>query len=120
VAINFDPSKPLDIELSFDSPQVVTYKLWQKLPGGVFTLVAQGTDKEDVQVTSHRHQLASLPPGTKIKYRLTFAGNAKTPIKAQVAFSQAAMFLRNAVFPESGSTDEQGVAVRSQEHTFDA
>jgi hypothetical protein len=120
VAIRFDPSKPLNIELSFDSPQVVSYNLWHRPPGGVFTLFAHGTDEEGVEVTSHRHQLTGLPPGTTIKYRLVFAGNAKTPIKAQVTFSQNNVVLSNGVASEEGSTDEQGVAVRSKEHTFNA
>ena len=120
MAIRFDPSKPLNVELSFDSPQGVSYNLWQKPPGGAFTLIAHGTDEEGVQVTLHSHQLASLPTGTTIKYRLVFAGNPKTPIKAQVTFSQNNVVLSNGVASEEGSTDEQGVAVRSQEHTFNA
>ena len=118
--INYDPAKPLQIEVSLDSPQTVSYNLWQKPPGGSWVLFAHGTDEEGVRVTTHRHQLDAVVSGTSVKYRLIFAGNPNTAIKAEVSFGQNNVVLTGGLCSELGMTDEDGVAVRSQELTFGA
>lgn len=119
MAINFDPSRPIDITLSFDSPQAIAYNLWHKPANGAFILFARGVDEESVQFTSHQHQLPPVPPGTTVKYRMIFAGNPSTPIKGAVVFSQDGVQLSGGTHAETGSTDGDGVAVRSKEVTFD-
>lgn len=118
--IKFDPAKPLEIEVSLASPQAVSYHLWQKPPGGSWVVFAQGTDDEGGNLTTHRHILGPVVSGTVVKYRLIFAGNPHTAIKAQISARQNNAVLAGGVFPEVGSTDDDGVAVRTKELTFSA
>ncbi len=112
-------AKPVDVEISLDSPQAVSYVLWQKPPGGSWTPFARGTDEEDVHATAHRYRLGPVPAGTAVRYRMIFAGNPDTPIKASVAFSQDGDTLTGGRFEERGRTDEDGVALRSREVELD-
>jgi hypothetical protein len=116
--IRFDPAVPLDIEVSFDSPQVAACVLWQRPPGGEWQLFAKLTDEESVALTAHRYRLTDVADGTGLRYRFLFIGNANTAIEAHVRLAQDGRTLRHGHVEIGGSTDEDGVAVRRGEVTL--
>ena len=120
-SVRFEPSVPIEIELAFDSPQAVSYALFKRPAGGTtYTTFASGTDEEGIEVSGHHHRVGPVPAGTTIKYRLIFGGNPGSPIKAEIVFRQNGMALVDATYSERGACDQDGVAVRSREITFNA
>lgn len=117
--IKFDPAVPVDVVLSFNSPQVVSYRLWRRPKDGSWTEVAHGTDSESVAVNSHQHQL-TIAESDHVKYRLLFEGNANTDVAAQIRFQQNGSVLSGGLIHETGKTDVDGVLVRSREVGFES
>jgi hypothetical protein len=118
LVVGFDPAKPVVIQLSFDSPQVVNYRLSFALPGGDWQLIAIGTDEETVPKTGHTHQVGPLPSGSRLRYLLIFTGNPGVGFKATVTLLQDGAVLAGGPFRENGTTADDGVAVRRKEITL--
>jgi hypothetical protein len=114
----FDPALPLEIEVTFDSPQVASCVLWHRPPGGDWTVFAKCTDEDAVVVTAHSYALGPVPDGTEVRYRFVFIGNPNTALQAAVHIRQGGFELRHVEL--SGSTDAEGVAVRRGDVAFHA
>jgi hypothetical protein len=114
----YDADAPVQVEIRFDSPHVVTYHLWFALPGGPWEKVATGTDEESITVTSHRHLVGPHPAGTRIGYLILFVGNPKTTFKAQLAVTQNGQTLKSGLVSLQGQTSADGAAVTRGEVTL--
>lgn len=114
-----DLSDSVEVELLFESPQVVTYWLWVRAGDSDWRLVASGTDEDAVTDTRHIHVLEPLEEPGAIRYREILAGNPRTPYRAKILVRQDDATLHDETL--TGMTDERGAAVEQDDlHLVDA
>ena len=118
--IGFRPELPIDITVSFHSPQVASCNLWYRAPGADWKLFARATDEDEVTESSHTYALGPVPDGTEVRYRFLFIGNPDTAVRARLRCAQQFSTLPGGALEEEGSTDQDGVAVRRGEVRFAA
>ncbi len=106
-----DPTRPLQVTVEIDSPQVVVYRLWFRKPGDAqFTIFATGTDEAESSQSGHTHVVGPLPAGSEIRNFFLFSGNPNTAYRARVTAAQDGAPLPGAEADVTGTTDSGGVA----------
>jgi hypothetical protein len=112
----FDPALPLDVELSFESPHVVLYRLWTRLPDQeTWTVVASGTDDALSNPSAHRHRLPPLPSGSRVAVLMNLSGNPETAFRARLELLQEGRAVMGGSHTFRGLTDRDGFAMRRRE-----
>ncbi len=111
--VSYDVDRPVEVELQFDSPHVVTYWLWVRTGGAPWELLASGTDHEPASETGHRHSVGPLPPGSEIRWRAVLSGNPHTAYRLALEVRQEGRTLHQD--SRSGITNGQGVAVEQDD-----
>lgn len=115
---SYDPARPIQVTLRFDSPHVVTYHLWYATPGGSWIKFASGTDEDVVSLTQHQHQVGPLPVQSRIGCLALFVGNPNTTHRGQLAILQGGQILEGSLGSLDGTTDGDGAAVARVETTL--
>lgn len=104
-----DLTASLELELSFESPHVVTYWTWVRSGDSGWRQVASGTDEDAVTSTRHAHVLGPLGEPGEIRYRVILAGNPRTAYRARIHLRQDDATLHDETL--TGVTDDRGAAV---------
>lgn len=107
--IPVDLGEPLEVELFFESPHVVTYWLWSRTGASGWLLLGSGTDEETVTTTRHIHTVEALGAPSQLRYRVILAGNPQTPYRAAIQVRQNGATLFDETL--TGMTDGRGAAV---------
>jgi hypothetical protein len=106
-----DPTKPIVVTVSLESPQVVDYRLWYKRPTDpAWTVFANG----DHQKPLNSFPVDPLPADSELAYHIRFIGNPETAFRARITLAQQSQQFMEV--PIEGTTNKLGVAVR--EETF--
>ena len=112
----FDPTRPLDIEVSFESPHVVLYRLWIRRPGEeTWTVIASGTDDAESNPSAHRHRLPPLPRGSQVAVLMNLSGNPESAFRARLELLQEGDTLVGGAHTFRGITDAEGFVMRRKE-----
>lgn len=112
----FDPALPLDVELSFESPHVVLYRLWIRRPGDqTWTVVASGTDDAASNPSAHRHRLPPMPRGSRVAVLMNLSGNPESAFRARLDLLQDGRGVTGGSHTFHGLTDGDGFAMRRRE-----
>ncbi len=117
--MTFDPAKPLQVMVSIDSPQFVTFAMWYRRPTDPnWTSFAGGKDDNSATSSAHSYvinaQANDLPVGTMLHYFFHFLGNPNSPYKATISLLQGQVSI-DTPSPLSGVTDGKGLARVDQE-----
>lgn len=110
-----DPTFPIQLNIVSQSPHVVAYKIWVKVPSADWKVVAEGQTADNV---ADFYTLGPYPKDTLLDYWLGIGGNPFTNWSAQVTISQNGHIVPGGSCPESGQTDKVGVDVRETEVRF--
>lgn len=108
-----DLTAALELELSFESPHVVTYWVWVRSGDSGWQQLASGTDEDAVTSTRHRHVLGPLGEPGEIRYRAILAGNPRTAYRARIHVRQGDETLHDETL--AGVTDDRGAAVEQDD-----
>lgn len=102
-----DPTRPLDVTVGIESPQVVAYRLFFRHPGDTQgTAFATGDDQSPNPAT---FTVGPLPRGSAIRYFMLIDGNPQTAYRIVLGVEQGGSPV---VMPReiTGSTDGDGTA----------
>lgn len=112
---NYDPGRALDVTVSLDSPQYVTFGLWYRQPGDKrWTAFAGGKDDDSASNSEHTYRIGPLASGTDLYFYFHFVGNPKSAIKVKVSLGQDGALVA-APTSFGGQTDKDGFAQRKKE-----
>jgi hypothetical protein len=101
---------PLDVEVSVNSPQSVTYRGQYKLPGGTWVDFARATDPETVNQSGHTYALDQLQSGTSLQFQFAILGNPGDTFQAAVTVTQQGS-PSSPPFQVTAKTNDSGAAV---------
>jgi hypothetical protein len=90
-------NKPLTVEMTFNTPTTVNYKLWFRLAGGDWQELASGAFPDSITLAGGHYTIPAVSDGTEFDSLFTFTGSVGTPIDGSVVFSQGE-------FPLAGGT----------------
>ena len=102
-----DPTRPVDVIVRIDSPQVVAYRLWFRRPGDTTgTIFATGDDQSPNPAT---YTVGPLPGGSTIRYFMLINGNPQTAYRVALGVEQGGGLIVAPVLL-TGTTDGDGSA----------
>lgn len=110
-----DPTRPLDVTVRIDSPQVVAYRLFFRRPGDTQGTVFGNGDDQSPNPASF--PVGPLPSGSRIRYFMLINGNPQTAYRIVLGVEQGG----GEVVPPvqiTGTTDGDGTASERGEVTL--
>ena len=110
-----DPVPKVQVNVVNQSPHVVAYKIWVKVPGADWQTVAEGQTADDI---ADFYTLGPYPKGTLLDYWFGVGGNPLTAWSALLSLSQGGHIVPGGSCGESGTTDDAGIDVRETEVRF--
>jgi hypothetical protein len=86
-------SLPLTVQMTFNTPTTVNYKLWFQLPGGSWTELTSGSLPDSISQAGGHYTIPAAADGTLFDSIFTFTGTVDTPIDGSVVFQQGGAVL---------------------------
>jgi hypothetical protein len=114
----FDPSQPLRVVVSLDSPHLIKFKLVYRGPAdSEWTEFAGGKDDSSAKSSKHDYEIGVLPPGSIFGYSFNFAGQPQTAYRAVITLIQVQQQITESISID-GITDNKGTAHEEKEITL--
>ncbi|HEU5153914.1 MAG TPA: hypothetical protein VFU03_04245 [Gemmatimonadales bacterium] len=110
-----DSGSKIQVNVVNQSPHVVAYKIWVKVPGTDWLAVGEGQTADDI---ADFYNLGPYPKGTLLDYWFGIGGNARTAWSALLSIAQGGHIVPGGSVGESGTTDATGIDVRETEVRF--
>lgn len=107
--LQYDPSKPLGINVVGQSPHVFVYRCWSKVPGTSNWMVLH--DGNTVDHVPDFFAVGPFPDGTQIAYWIAGAGKANSVYRVSVIFTQDSKVPVGGTLTHQDKTSKQGGAV---------
>ncbi len=113
-------SQPLTVEMTFNTPTTVNYKLWFRLKDADWQELASGSFPDSISQAGGHFTIPKVTDGTQFDSVFTFTGKIATPIDGSVLFIQGEFPLSGGTVPMKGQISSSHVTSGSLKAVFNA